>query len=125
LYTANFDGIILSFPEDKVLSNNGVMNENITSTSIGLKGSPSLSEHVQITRDLSILEYTGGNLHIPTISTSKSVDIIREAKKKRLNVSCSVAVHNLFFSDNNLLDFNTNFKVLPPLRTKKRHSIFN
>ena len=119
LYTANFDGIILSYPLDKVLSNNGVMNENIASTSIGLKGSPSFSEHVQIMRDLSILEYTGGNLHIPTISTSKSVDLIREAKKKKLNVSCSVAVHNLFFSDNNLLDFNTNFKVLPPLRTKK------
>ena len=119
LYSSNFNGIILSFPEDKVLSNNGVMNENITSTSIGLKGNPSLSEHVQIMRDLSILEYTGGNLHIPTISTSKSVDMIREAKKKNLNVSCSVAIHNLFFSDNNLLNFNTNFKVRPPLRTKK------
>ena len=119
LYSSNFNGIILSFPEDKVLSNNGVMNENITSTSIGLKGNPSLSEHVQIMRDLSILEYTGGNLHIPTISTSKSVDLIREAKKKNLNVSCSVAIHNLFFSDNNLLNFNTNFKVRPPLRTKK------
>ena len=118
LYSSNFNGIILSFPEDKVLSNNGVMNENITSTSIGLKGSPSLSEHVQIMRDLSILEYTGGNLHIPTISTSKSVDMIRHAKKKKLNVSCSVAVHNLFFSDNTLLNFNTNFKVQPPLRTK-------
>ncbi len=119
LYSSNFNGIILSFPEDKVLSNNGVMNENITSTSIGLKGNPSVSEHVQIMRDLSILEYTGGNLHIPTISTSKSVDMIREAKKKNLNVSCSVAIHNLFFSDNNLLNFNTNFKVRPPLRTKK------
>ncbi|MDB9712548.1 dihydroorotase [Flavobacteriaceae bacterium] len=119
LYSASFKGIVLSYPEDRILSNNGVVNENITSTSIGLKGSPSLSEHVQIMRDLSILEYTDGYLHIPTISTSKSVELIRNAKAKNLKVSCSVAIHNLFFSDNNLLDFNTNFKVLPPLRTKE------
>jgi len=117
-YTSTFEGIVLSYPEDEVLSNKGMVNENIMSTSLGLKGSPSLSEEVQIMRDLSILQYTGGKLHIPTISTTKSVELIRAAKASKLNVSCSVAVHNLFFSDSNLLNFNTNFKVLPPLRTK-------
>ena len=117
-YTSTFEGIVLSYPEDEVLSNKGMVNENIMSTSLGLKGSPSLSEEVQIMRDLSILKYTGGKLHIPTISTTKSVELIRAAKASKLNVSCSVAVHNLFFSDSNLLNFNTNFKVLPPLRTK-------
>jgi len=117
-YTSTFEGIVFSYPEDEVLSNKGMVNENIMSTSLGLKGSPSLSEEVQIMRDLSILKYTGGKLHIPTISTTKSVELIRAAKASKLNVSCSVAVHNLFFSDSNLLNFNTNFKVLPPLRTK-------
>src|SRR5690606_2562261 len=66
-----------------------------------------------------ILEYTGGKLHIPTISTAKSVKLIKEAKKKGLDVSCSVAVHNIIFSDDHLLDFDTHAKVLPPLRDKK------
>ena len=105
--------------EDDVLSNSGVVNENITSTSLGLKGNPSLAEEVQIMRDLSILDYTGGKLHIPTISTSRSVELIRDAKANKLDVTCSVAIHNLFFSDSMLLNFNTNFKVQPPLRTKK------
>ena len=118
-YTSSFEGVVLSYPEDEVLSNNGIVNENIMSTSLGLKGSPCLSEEVQIMRDLSILEYAGGKLHIPTISTTKSVELIRAAKASKLNVSCSVAVHNLFFSDSSLLNFNTNFKVLPPLRTKE------
>ena len=118
-YTSSFEGVVLSYPEDEVLSNNGMVNENIMSTSLGLKGSPCLSEEVQIMRDLSILEYAGGKLHIPTISTTKSVELIRAAKAIKLNVSCSVAVHNLFFSDSSLLNFNTNFKVLPPLRTKE------
>ena len=118
-YTSDFDAIVLSFPQNKDLSLNGVINEDITSTSLGLKGIPAVSEEIQVLRDISVLEYSGGKLHIPTISTSKSVDLIREAKKKKLNISCSVAIHNLFYEDNTLLGFNTNFKVLPPLRTKK------
>jgi dihydroorotase len=95
------------------------MNEDVTSTSLGLKGNPALAEELQIARDLFILEYTQGKLHIPTISTAKSVELIRKAKQKKLDVTCSVAIHNLWFSDNDLKDFNTNFKVLPPLRTQE------
>ena len=65
---------------------------------------------------MAILEYTGGRLHIPTISCAESVLLIRQAKQKGLDVSCSVAVHNLFLSDEKLTEFNTNYKVLPPLR---------
>ena len=65
-----------------------------------------------------LLEYTGGKLHIPTISTATSVALIREAKKKKLDITCSVAIHNLYFSDAVLTDFDTNYKVLPPLRTQ-------
>lgn len=118
LYVSNFDGLVMSFPQDTKISGLGVMNENKTSTSLGLKGNPVLAEELQISRDIFLLEYTGGKLHIPTISTAKSVDLIRKAKQNKLNVSCSVAIHNLLFTDEVLSTFNTNFKVLPPLRSQ-------
>ena len=117
-YAQNFDGLVLSFPQENKIAGNGQVNENENSTYLGLKGIPALAEELQISRDLFILEYTGGKLHIPTISTAKSVDIIREAKEKGLDVTCSVAIHNLFFTDDVLKEFDTNAKVLPPLRTK-------
>jgi len=118
LYAQNFDGLVYSFPQDGNIKGNGVAHEGEVSTKLGLKGIPALSEELQIARDLFILEYTGGKLHIPTISSAGSVKLIAEAKKKRLDVTCSVAVHNLFFSDETLKDFDTHFKVSPPLRTK-------
>ena len=118
-YASNFDGLVCSFPQENKISGNGVMNENITSTTLGLKGNPALAEELQIVRDLFLLEYTGGKLHIPTISTAKSVELIRDAKKKKLDVSCSVAIHNLYFTDAALDDFDTHFKVTPPLRTQQ------
>lgn len=117
-YTQNFDGLVLSFPQENKIAGNGQVNENENSTLLGLKGIPALAEELQITRDLYILEYTGGKLHIPTISTAKSVDIIRDAKEKGLDVTCGVAIHNLFFTDDVLKEFDTHAKVLPPLRTK-------
>ncbi|GAA4269624.1 dihydroorotase [Hyunsoonleella aestuarii] len=118
-YASSFRGLVCSFPQENKISGKGVVNEHITSTKLGLKGNPALAEELQVTRDLFLLEYTGGKLHIPTISTAKSVELIREAKKKKLDVSCSVAIHNLYFTDDVLADFNTNYKVLPPLRTKE------
>ena len=117
-YASNFEGLIYSFPEESKISGLGVMNENITSTSLGLKGNPTLAEELQIVRDLFLLEYTGGKLHIPTISTAKSVELIRNAKKQKLDVSCSVAIHNLILTDSELNTFNTMYKVSPPLRTQ-------
>jgi len=118
-YAQNFEGLVQSFPQENRIAGNGIVNEHTNSTSLGLKGIPNLAEELQITRDLYILEYTGGKLHIPTISTEKSVQLIKEAKKKGLDVSCSVAIHNLLLSDNELIKFDANSKVLPPLRTKK------
>ena len=117
-YASNFDGLVFSFPQESRISGVGVMNEHINSTKLGLKGNPALAEELQIARDLFLLEYTEGKLHIPTISTAKSVDLIREAKSKKLDITCSVAIHNLFFTDDMLHDFDTNFKVLPSLRTQ-------
>ena len=118
LYSQSFDGLIMSFPQNNLISNGGVINEGLVSTSYGIKGIPVLSEEIQISRDLKILEYTGGKLHIPTISCKSSVDLIRQAKNKGMKVSCSVAMHNLFFNEEKLTDFDTRFKVLPPIRTE-------
>ncbi|WP_435412561.1 dihydroorotase [Psychroserpens mesophilus] len=117
-YASNFDGLVCSFPQESRISGLGVMNENVTSTSLGLKGNPALAEELQVARDLFLLEYTEGKLHIPTISTAKSVALIKAAKQKKLDVTCSVALHNLIFTDKELTTFNTNFKVLPPLRSQ-------
>ena len=119
LYTQNFGGLVQSFPQDRKIAGNGLVNEEENSTRLGLKGIPALAEELQIIRDLYLLEYTGGKLHIPTISTEKSVKLIRDARKKGLQVSCSVAIHNLLFTDDLLEEFDTQAKVLPPLRTKK------
>ncbi|WP_275316737.1 dihydroorotase [Tenacibaculum bernardetii] len=117
LYTQNFNGLAMSFPKNNAIAGEGVVNEGKNSTLLGLKGIPALAEELQISRDLFLLEYTGGKLHIPTISTKKSVQLIKDAKKKGLDVTCSVAVHNLFLTDDELHDFDGNKKVNPPLRT--------
>ena len=118
LYAQNFDGLVLSFPKNNAIAGNGIVNEGENSTKLGLKGAPKLAEHIQIARDLFLLEYTGGKLHIPTISTAKSVELIKEAKKKGLNVTCSVSAHHLTLTDDELHGFDSNFKTNPPLRTK-------
>ncbi|WP_299437222.1 dihydroorotase [uncultured Aquimarina sp.] len=119
LYAQNFDGLVLSYPQDNNIAGKGMVNEEKQSTLLGLKGIPALAEELQISRDLFLLEYTGGKLHIPTISTAKSVQLIREAKASGLQVSCSTSVHHLLLTDEELTTFDTNYKVLPPLRTLK------
>jgi dihydroorotase len=118
LYAQNFDGLVVSFPKNNSIAAEGIANEGINSTQLGMKGIPALAEHIQISRDLFLLDHTGGKLHIPTISSSKSVELIKEAKKKGLQVTCSVAVHHLVLTDDELHDFDSNFKTTPPLRTK-------
>ncbi len=117
LYAQNFNGLILSFPKDKSIATTGYVNESENTTRLGLKSIPNLSEELQISRDLFLLEYTGGKLHIPTITTSKSVRLIREAKKKELDVTCSVSAHHIILTDEELKTFDTKFKVTPPLRS--------
>ncbi len=118
LYMQNFDGLLLSFPKNNSIAGEGIVNEGINSTRLGIKGVAALAEHMQIARDLYLLEYTGGKLHIPTISSATSVKLIKEAKKKGLKVSCSVSAHHLTLIDDELDSFDSNIKVTPPLRTK-------
>jgi len=94
-----------------------VVHEEMTSTKLGLKGIPALAEELHINRNLYLLDYTEGKLHIPTISTEKSIQLIEEAKAKGLNVSCSVSINNLILTDEKLYEFDTRYKILPPLRT--------
>jgi len=119
LYAQNFNGLILSFPKNNAIAGEGIANEGIQSTKLGLKGIPALAEHILIARDLFLLEYTGGKLHIPTISSAKSVDLIKEAKRKGMRVTCSVSAHHLTLTDEELNEFDSNFKTAPPLRTKQ------
>ena len=116
-YVQDFDGLVITFCQDEKIKGSGVVNEGEVSTRLGLKGIPNLAEEVIVARNLFLLEYTGGKLHIPTISTAKSVELIREAKAKGLQVTCSVAVHNLVLTDEKLDGFDTRYKVSPPLRT--------
>ncbi|MBE8723835.1 dihydroorotase [Flavobacterium hungaricum] len=125
-YVQDFDGLVIAYSQDPNIKGNGVANEGIVSTRLGLKGIPNLAEELQISRNLFLLEYTGGKLHIPTVSTAKSVELIREAKAKGLNVTCSVSVHHLVLTDEKLDGFDTRFKVTPPLRTEvDRQALLN
>ncbi|MEJ2584990.1 MAG: dihydroorotase [Robiginitalea sp.] len=119
LYTDNFGGLVHSFPMDAELALHGQMHEGEVSVRLGLKGIPGLAEELRVARDLSLLEYTGGRLHIPTISTAASVKLIAAARKKGLDVTCSVALHHLWFSDTAVEQFDSHFKVMPPLRDQK------
>ncbi|NMH26292.1 dihydroorotase [Flavobacterium solisilvae] len=117
-YVQDFDGLVIAFSQDENIKGHGVANEGIVSTRLGLKGIPNLAEELIVARNLFLLEYTGGKLHIPTISTAKSVELIKEAKAKGLNVTCSVSVHHLVLTDEKLEEFDTRYKVTPPLRNE-------
>lgn len=118
-YAGNIDSFIVTHCNDESISLGGQMNEGETATALGLKGIPALAEELMIQRNLSVLEYTGGRIHIPTISTRGSVDLIKKAKSNGLNVTCGVAAVNLFLDDSMLKEFDTNYKLDPPLRTKR------
>ena len=118
-YVQNFNGLILSYPSDFNLSKEGLMHEGSVSLNLGIKGIPEIAETSILSRDLEILEYTNGRIHFPFISCEKSLNIIRKAKKNGLKVTCGVSIAHLIFTDDSLFSYNPNFKLHPPLRTKK------
>jgi dihydroorotase len=119
LYAKGFGGLIISFAEDDSVAGGSQMNEGEVSTYLGMKGIPNLAESLMVSRDLYLAEYNEAPIHFTTISTSESIDLIKRAKAKGLPVTCDVAAHNLIFSDEELKGFDSNYKVSPPLRTKK------
>ena len=118
-YVQSFDGIIMSYPSDFDLSKEGLMHEGNVSLKLGIKGIPEIAETSILLRDIEILEYTNGRIHFPFISCEKSLDIIRNAKKRELKVTCGVSIGHLYFTDDSLFSYDPNFKIHPPFRTKK------
>ena len=118
-YILTIKGTIIQLPDDKTIGTHGLMNEGEISTKLGLQGKPALSEELMIARDIELVRYTNSKIHFTGISTKKSLELITEAKKEGLNVTCSVTPYHIFFCDEELQDYDTNLKVNPPLRTEK------
>ncbi len=116
-YVQPFDGLIITLPFDKTLVADGQVNESEISVKMGMKGITNLSEFSIVQRDIELLKYASGKLHFVGVSTKESVDLIRKAKADKLNVTCSVFVHHLISTENEVKNFDSNYKVFPPLRT--------
>ena len=110
---------IIQIPDDLSISSSGLMNEGILSTQLGLPGKPDIAEELMVRRDIELAKYTGSKIHITGISTAKSVSMIRVAKKDGIQVTASVTPYHLYFSDEDLSEYDSNLKVNPPLRTKE------
>jgi dihydroorotase len=118
-YLQPFDGLLIDHPEDIWLNMFGQMNEGLVSTQLGLKGMPRLAEEIMIKRNVELLRYAGGKLHLNRLSSAASFDLVRAAKKSGLHISCDVTAYQALFTDELLQDFDTNYKVNPPLREKQ------
>lgn len=116
-YAANCNAILYQFPFDKKLASGGSMHEGVQSTRLGLKGIPAVAEITALQTDIELATWLGVPLHVVGISAAASVALIRNAKKSGLQVKAAVPVMNLLYTDENLAEFDENFKVLPPLRT--------
>ncbi|MDX1653256.1 MAG: dihydroorotase [Brumimicrobium sp.] len=117
LYIKNFGGRLVVFPQNNSMNINGQVNEGLASVKTGLKALPSVSEQIQLQRDISLLEYTNSKIHVNGISCAESVELIRKAKQKGLDITCDVHAHQLLFTEEDVLGFDSNFKVYPPYRT--------
>jgi dihydroorotase len=114
-YVKAFDGVVIQMPIDKSLGSLGLMNEGILSTKLGLPGIPAIAEELIISRDIELLKYTSSQLHITGVSTAKGIALIRNAKKEGLKITCSVTPYHLFFTEDDLKDYNTLLKVFPAI----------
>lgn len=119
LYTQNFDGLTISYAMDEKLAHGGQMNEGEVSTMLGMQGIPGIAESLRVNREIELAKYTGAKLHFATISTARSVELIREAQQDGVAVTAEVAAHQLVLDDTHLDGFDSNYKVTPPLRGKE------
>ncbi len=119
LYAKNFGAPVLHFPYDATLIPGGQMNEGIESTKLGLKGIPSIAEEIAVQRDIALLGYTEGRLHLGPISDARSVDLIHSAAQAGHTLTCETTAAHLAYSDQNVAGFDSNFKLMPPLRTEE------
>ena len=119
LYVKKFNGTVMNHPDVGNISNNGLMNEGILSTKLGLQASNNLAEELMVARDIFLAKHCDSKLHFTNISTANSVKQIKEAKKQGIKVTASVNAYNLLLDDSFLKEYDTNFKVNPHLRTKE------
>lgn len=119
LYVQGFGAKVISYAEDAFIAGKAKMNEGVVSTMLGMKGIPSLAEELMVARDIYLAEDSGTAIHFTTISTARSVELIREAKKRGLKITCDTAVHNIVLTDESLMGFDSLYKVKPPLRTQE------
>jgi dihydroorotase len=118
LYAKDSNSLIMNFPNDKKISNDGSMNEGKISTLLGIKGIPSIAEELIVDRDITLTEYTNARIHLSYLSTKNSIKKLKEAKKRNLNITADVSINNLFLTEDKVNDFDTRYKTMPPLRTK-------
>ena len=118
-YAKMFSLPVISHCEDVNLSRNGVMNEGALSTRMGLKGIPRASETVMVIRDIEIAQLAGARLHIAHVSAKESVEAVRQAKKRKIKVTCETCPHYFTLTEESVLGYNTSAKVNPPLRTRE------
>jgi dihydroorotase len=117
-YANMFNMPVIDHCEDYSLSANGVINEGLVSTKLGLRGSPTEAEDIMVSRDVILSAKTGAHIHIQHVSSRNAIDIIRRAKSRGVNISAEVTPHHMCFSELEVSDFNTNFKMNPPLRSE-------
>lgn len=118
-YSAHFGSFVINHSEDCSLCRHGVMNEGKVAAKLGLKGMPKEQEEIMISRDLLLAKLTGGHIHVAHVSSAWSLKLIQMAKNEGINVTCEVTPHHFTFSEEELYDYNTAFKMSPPLRTNE------
>ncbi|RYG47012.1 MAG: dihydroorotase [Chitinophagaceae bacterium] len=118
-YVLPLNSSIIQVPGNRQISPNGLVNEGVQGTKLGLPGLPALAEEIMISRDIELLRYTGSRLHLTGISTKKGIALVRKAKEEGLNITCSVTPYHLNYTDADLFSYDTNLKVYPPLRTEE------
>jgi dihydroorotase len=121
-YVKSFDGILIQVPDDKSINPYGLMNEGIVSTQLGLPGKPAMAEELIVARDIKLVRYAESRLHFTGVSTGKSLEYIKRGKDGGTSISCSVTPYHLHFCDEDLIGYDTNLKVNPPLRTTSDRS---
>lgn len=117
-YVKTIDGTVIQLPDDSSIGANGLMNEGIVSTRMGLPGKPIVAEELMVARDIKLARYTESRLHFTGISSPKSLEYIKRGKEGGIQISCSITPYQAFFCDEDLAGYNTHLKLNPPLRTR-------
>ena len=116
-YVKTFHGVIIQVPDDCSISKSGLMNEGISSTRFGMPGKPAIAEEIMISRDIELARYADSKIHFTGVSTKKGLELIAQAKKEGIQVTCSLTPYHITLADDALSDYDANLKVNPPIRS--------